>query len=79
MFHPAGGQIVQWYVGRLSSNVGRPYTLRGRSKFRLGQLNYPLGVMVITGRIISSKEMPPCWKLFLYSFSYSLYLVGYTK
>ena len=38
-----------------------------------------LGFRVATGTIISSGEIPPWRKEFLYRFWYSLSLVGYTK
>jgi hypothetical protein len=59
--------------------AGTDTLLLERVKVGTERNGYLLGVMVITGRIISSSEIPPCWKLFLYSLSYSAYLVGYTK
>ena len=37
------------------------------------------GVMTAKGQIISSRLMPPCWKLSRYRRSYSWKLVGYTR
>src|SRR5262245_28502688 len=47
-----------------------------RAELDVHPVHQPFGTSVATGRIISSREIPPCWKLPRYLLSYSWNLVG---